>query len=147
MACHWSEPAGGPRAPRKNRKFYAADPFLFHLFHEAGKSWDPAFEFSRRRLRDAPLMGRLIEGMVAAEIRRRHGIPFLAYWSGAKEIDFIGNPCIEVKYQEHVSAAEFAWAEKVLPKGREMLVLTKKDRAVMGRVRLMPMEEWLAEGK
>ncbi len=67
------EPAGGPKAPRKNRKFYAADPFLFHLFYEADKGWDPAFELSKARLGEPALMGRLIEGVVAAELRRRNG--------------------------------------------------------------------------
>lgn len=143
LSCSWTEPTGGPKAPRKNRKFYASDPFLFHLFCESGKSWDPAFELSKQRLSNPTLMGRLIEGVVAAELRRRNGAASLSYWAGAKEIDFVGSPCVEVKYQGHVSVEEFGWAEKVLPKRVELLVLTKKDRAVKGRVRLMTVEEWL----
>lgn len=145
LTCPWTEPAGGPKAPRKNRKFYAADPFLFHLFYESGKGWDPAFELSRQRLSDPALMGRLIEGVVAAELRRRHGSGSMAYWSGAKEIDFVGTTCVEVKYQNHVSVEEFGWAEKVLPKRSELLVLTRKDSAIKGRVRLAPVEKWLTE--
>lgn len=142
-SCPWTAPAGGPKAPRKNRKFYAADPFLFHLFCEAGGSWDPAFSLSKERLQDPELTGRIVEGVVAAELRRRGGPSALSYWSGDKEIDFTGRPSVEVKYQNHVSIGEFTWAEKVLPKAQELLVLTKKDRAVAGRVRLMPLEDWL----
>lgn len=90
-------------------------------------------------------MGRLIEGVVAAELRRRHGSASMAYWSGAKEIDFAGSTCVEVKYQNHVSVEEFGWAEKVLPKRSELLVLTMKDSAIKGRVRLAPVEKWLRE--
>lgn len=143
LPCSWTEPGGGPKAPRKNRKFYAADPFLFHLFCEAGRSWDPAFEMSEQRLKDPALVGRLVEGVVAAELRRRHGAESLGYWAGAKEIDFTGATCVEVKYQSHVSVEEFGWAERVLPKSGEMVVLTKNDTAVKGSVRFVQLKKWL----
>lgn len=143
LPCSWTEPAGGPKAPRKNRKFYAADPFLFHLFCESGKGWDPAFGMSRQRLADPALVGRLVEGVVAAELRRRNGLDSLGYWAGAKEIDFTGSPCVEVKYQAHVSVEEFGWAEKVLPKAGELSVLTRNDSASKGRINLVPLVKWL----
>jgi uncharacterized protein len=144
LPCYWAEPQGEPMRLRKGRKFYAADPFLFHIFAEMGRTWDNAFPNAEKRLGDPALVGRMVEGVVAAELRRRHPLP-LKYWSGNKEIDFIGESYIEVKYRNQVSSAEFAWAEAVIPKGKRLLVLTKDMRGESGRIRLMPLEQWLIE--
>lgn len=90
------------------------------------------------------MAGKIVEGLVAAELRRRNGNN-LMYWLGDKEIDFIGDHFIEVKYQNHVSPAEFAWALKVVPKGKQLTVITKETRSDLGSLRLVPLADWLCE--
>ncbi len=143
VSCYWTDPHGGPPAPRKNRKFYALDPFLFHLFSDFGKGWEFSFAAAQNRTQDPAIVGRMVEGIVATELRRQNKGPRLSYWLGAREIDFVGDSLIEVKYRNHVSVEEFDWAEKVIPVGKELLVLTRKDSAVKGRVRLMPLDKWI----
>lgn len=144
LPCRWADPGKLVPAARKNRKFYAADPLLFHVFSAMGTGWDGAFLSSQERLRDPSLLGRMVEGLVAAELRRR-GASELKYWSGSKEIDFVGDTFVEVKYQNQVSPAEFSWVRDLLPRGKDLVVITKSTKSDMGRVRLVPLEEWLLE--
>jgi uncharacterized protein len=144
LPCRWAEPGKKVPVARKNRKFYAADPLLFHVFSQMGTGWDDSFESARERLLDPALVGKMVEGLVAAELRRRNGNN-LRYWLGDREIDFIGDSFIEVKYQNHVSPAEFAWALKVMPKGKRLTVVTKETRADLGNVHLVPLVDWLCE--
>ncbi len=144
LPCAWAEPGTGKTPIRKNRKFYAADPFLFHVLCTMGRGWDSAFEEARARLGDPAMVGRMVEGLVAAEVRRRQGSG-LKYWQGAKEIDFVGETFVEVKFQNQVSPAEFDWARDVIPKGKRLVVVTKQTKTEAGIARLIPLEEWLCE--
>jgi len=147
ISAYWTSPSGGPASPRKNRKFYAFDPFLFHLFSDFEKGWELSFLRSKNRCDDPAVISRIVQGIVGAEQRRQYGKPTLTYWSGNKEIDFSGTTCIEVKYQNHVSINEFDWAEKVLSPEQNMVVVTKNNTSVKGRIRLVRLEEWLREGE
>jgi predicted AAA+ superfamily ATPase len=141
---YWTSVDQGVPAPRKNRKFYPLDPFLFHIFADMGRGWDMAFDSAKRRQQDPSLVGGMVEALVASELRRRNGRARLGYWLGRKEIDFVGTNFVEVKYQTHVSVDEFAWSERVLPKGRELTVVTKNDNARKGRIRLVDLKRWLS---
>ncbi|MFH0919008.1 MAG: hypothetical protein V1913_01485 [Fibrobacterota bacterium] len=57
----------------------------------------------------------------------------------------MGELFLEGKYQAHVSTGEFEWAQKTLPKGAQLTVVTRNDHAVDRRVRLVPLEKWLGE--
>ena len=69
----------------------------------------------------------------------------IGYFLSKKEIDFIGDQAIEVKYQNHVSTKEFGWIEKVLPTNIQLTVITKNTHSVKGRIRLVPLKTWLVE--
>jgi uncharacterized protein len=141
----WSEPGSNIDAPRKNRKFFPADPFLFHLFDDFGRSPEGMFAASRVRREDSRTMGRFVECLVAAELRRRQSMMPLRYFLGRKEIDFIGSEAIEVKYQSSVDIREFEWMSKVLPKGMAATVITKQTHSVAGNIRAVPLIDWLLE--
>lgn len=144
LTVRWQEPGGGPPAPRKNRKLYPLDLFLFHLFDDYGKGWTAAFQTSRARVEDSSTVGRIVEALVASELRRRGSEKMLCYWLGKKEIDFVSPEIVEVKYRRHVSTEEFDW---VVPRlgGRSLTVVTRDTSARRGPVRLVPLETWLRE--
>ncbi|MBD3316230.1 MAG: AAA family ATPase [Chitinivibrionales bacterium] len=140
---YWTDTTTGAISPRKNRKFYPFDPLLYHLFAEFGKGWDFAYTTSLMRTADQSKKGPLIECVVAAEIRHRITTDHLGYWQGRKEIDFLKPGCIEVKYQNTVSIAEFEWASKVLPPNTVLQVITKQTNARADRIELIDLERWL----
>jgi uncharacterized protein len=142
LPCTWADLHSGAPASRKNRKFYPADPFLFHILHGFGRGWEGSWTAARARLADPAAAGQMAEAAVAAELRRRSGKP-LTYWAGKKELDFLGDPLIEVKYQAHVSTAEFSWAHKLLTGRERLLVITRNNNARDGRVELVTLERWL----
>lgn len=132
----WLDPNKGVIAPRKNRKYYPTDPFLFHLFRTAG-----AFSgLNPKEPPDPEDAGKIAEGIVAHELFRLGSD--VNYWAGTREIDFVAPAFLEVKYQSRVTPQEFSWFEKTFPK-RELLVLTKNDHFHLGRVRAIPLKEWL----
>jgi uncharacterized protein len=139
----WMPPSGGAFAPRKNRKFYPFDPFLYHLFADFEKGWETAFEAAKNRLSNPAEIGLMVEGLVAAELRHRQPTLRMGYWTGKKEIDFIGKSCIEVKYQNHVTIEEFTWTEKILSPDQTLIVITKKDNAKKGNIQLVDIKRWL----
>ncbi|MBF0433070.1 MAG: ATP-binding protein [Fibrobacteria bacterium] len=144
LTCPWAEPKTCLPAPRKNRKFYPFDPFLFHLFADFGKGWESAHIMAQSRLKDPDFKGRLIEGLVASHLHNTNARP-LCYWQGKKEIDFIGDQFIEVKYQEHVSIDEFTWVQKVIPGDKKFTVITKNDSARKENIELVPLDTWLGQ--
>ena len=167
----WIDPSRHLIAPRKNRKYYPVDPFLYHLFRESGLSpWNEAPLSSTEE-------GKLAELVVCQELRQRapNRSDLLGYWSAQREIDFMTSPprtgkagCIgsnrganpdsppdtphrdnisskcgiEVKYQNRVIPGEFQWFEKSFPKD-DLLILTKNDSFSLGRIRAMPLKTWL----
>lgn len=141
----WSSPDGTIVSVRKNRKFYPADPFLFHLFSHAGTGWETAFESARERIKDPEIGGALVETVVAAELRRRTGNGKLHYWSGTREIDFVADTLVEVKYRNMVRADDFAWVEPMLQAGQKLVVVTKDTNAVRDRIELVALRRWLTE--
>jgi len=143
IPAYWVPPQGGAPAPRKNRKLYPFDPFLFHLFSDFGKASELSYQEAAKRLDDPKIMGAMAEGIVAAELRRRKGAMHLGYWLGNREIDFIDTELVEVKYQNHVAVDEFSWALKVLPKNAALTVITKKDNARAEKISLIDLERWL----
>ncbi len=141
--CYWSEPAKSVSVPRKNRKFYPADPFLYHLFSDYDLGFDESFSDARKRLADPVIMGALVETLVASDLLHDNRPSSLQYWMGRKELDFVSPEIVEVKYQNHVTIMEFDWLDKILPKDTTVTVITKNDSAVKGRIRLMPLSDWL----
>jgi predicted AAA+ superfamily ATPase len=142
ISCYWSEPAKRTPAPRKNRKFYPFDPFLFHLFSDFGKGWESAFSASQARLGDPALTGKLVEGLVASHLRIT-GSQKLFYWQGKREIDFVAKGLVEVKYQEHVSIEEFNWVKKVVSGKERLTVITKNNNARKDNTELIALKNWL----
>ena len=147
LVARWSEPGSNTDAPRKNRKFFSADPFLFHLFSVFGRSPEEAFTTSMARRASPQIMGKLVESLVASELRRCSGQLPLRYFLGRKEIDFIGDEAVEVKYQNNVTMREFEWMSTVLPKGMRATVVTKQTRSRSGNLRAVPLAEWLLEDR
>jgi hypothetical protein len=145
LVAGWREPGSLHTAPRKNRKFFAFDHFLFHVFNDFGKGWESTWDIAQGVIENPEKTGLLVENLVASELRHRTGMHPLAYFLGRKEIDFIGDQCVEVKYQQHVSLAEFEWVKKVLPASMPFTVITKQTRARDGKIRLVPLEDWLLE--
>ncbi len=143
LPSRWSEPGSRIPAPRKNRKFYPADPILFHVFANFGRSWDSAYGASLNRCEDPVIASRLAETVVADALRRRPDMYPLHYFLGRKGIDFVGEEAIEVRFQNRVDIREFQWAEKMVPSTMGITVLTKTTRSEMGRIRCIPLEEWL----
>ncbi|MBD3421443.1 MAG: AAA family ATPase [Chitinivibrionales bacterium] len=141
----WAAPDGGAVSVRKNRKFYPADPFLFHVFAHAGAGWETAFASARDRMNDPETCGALAETIVATEIRRQTNSGKLHYWSGKKEIDFVAKTLVEVKYRNVVRADEFAWVEPMLQSGQKFVVVTKDINAVKGGIELIALKRWLTE--
>lgn len=142
---YWKDAVRRVPAPRKNRKFYAFDPFLYHVFAGYGRGWDAAWLTAKDALRDPATVGRIAETCVAAELRHRYDEEDMGYWLGKREIDFITPQIIEVKYQNRVSIAEFAWVEKVLPPGTRLRVVTRQSRSLSERVECIELERWLLE--
>jgi len=132
----WTDLHGTSLSPRKNRKHYPIDPLLFHLFHRGGvlQGLSPKDRLS------PDMLGALAEAVVCGQLR--HQTKDIFYWMGKKEIDFLPF-FIEVKYQETVLPQEFNWFEKVAPKTKKLLVLTKNDRFKSGRVEALPLKDWL----
>lgn len=145
LTSRWAQPGSRASAPRKNRKFYPADPFLFHLFSQAGHGWHKAFLRAQELLADPTVAAGVAECMVASECRTTPGMMPLRHFLGRREIDFCGQECIEVKYQNTVRPAEFLWVEKLLPPSMRLTVVTKCDSGGTGRIRLVPLGEWLCE--
>jgi len=145
LVSRWSEPGADADAPRKNRKFFPADPFLFHLFSDFGRSPESMFSAALARRSVSQRLGGLVECLVASELRRRPSMMPLRYFLGRKEIDFVGNEAVEVKYQNNVDIREFEWMLKVLPEGMNATVITKQTRSVADRIRAVPLSEWLLE--
>ncbi|MBD3239091.1 MAG: AAA family ATPase [Chitinivibrionales bacterium] len=145
LTSRWAEPGSRTTAPRKNRKFYPADPFLYHLFANAGRGWHGAFLRSRDSIADTAVTAKIAECIVAAACRTIPGMTPLRYFLGQREIDFCGDECIEVKYQNLVRPAEFQWLEKVLPRTMSLTVVTRNDSGGSGRIRLVPLDKWLCE--
>ncbi|MBI4402992.1 MAG: ATP-binding protein [Deltaproteobacteria bacterium] len=132
----WFDPVHKILSPRKNKKYYPIDPFLYHMFASSGLYANQWMAIDTR----TETMGTVAELVVCQELIQKH--PDLGYWSGKREIDFVP-PMIEVKYQNTVSPGEFAWFEKTVPKPQRLTVLTKVSQFNFGRVRAMPLEEWL----
>lgn len=147
MPCRWSQPGSAVVAPRKNRKFYPADPLLLHLFADYGTAMDSAFARARQRVADPRQTGALVEALVASELRHVPAMVPLRYFLGRREIDFVGDSAVEVKYRNKVDLAEFAWAKRVLPKGMRLTVVTKNTHSAEGNVRAVPLHDWLLENK
>ena len=145
LVSHWTDPGTRHQALRKNRKFYPADPFLFHLFHENNRTHTFTFENSLSRTSNLETCGALAECLVASELRHHSSMMPIGYFLGKKEIDFIGDQAIEVKYQNHVSTEEFGWIEKVIPTNIQLTVITKNTHSVKERIRLVPLKTWLIE--
>ncbi|MBD3347096.1 MAG: AAA family ATPase [Chitinivibrionales bacterium] len=145
LASHWSEPGSSVSAPRKNRKFFPADPFIFHLFNDFGKGWDQTWQLSSQALADPVIKSALVEALVASELRHFNTMTPLRYFLGKKEIDFIGNEFIEVKYQRTVSIQEFFWVKKIIPPKAVFTVITQQTRSRDENIRLIPLEDWLLE--
>ncbi|MBD3392656.1 MAG: hypothetical protein GF410_11610 [Chitinivibrionales bacterium] len=145
LSARWSEPGSGVDAPRKNRKFYPIDPFLFHIFHDFGRSPDMTFVKSQERCKDPVLMSALVEVLVASELRHDPAMHPLRYFLGKKEIDFVGAEAVEVKYRTAVDLNEFFWVSKVLPPSMKFTVITRQTHSVSGRLRAIPLKEWLLE--
>jgi hypothetical protein len=141
----WQEPGTDGGSARKNRKFFPSDPLLYHLFGDFGRAYDCSFANSLARLADPSRKGALAECIVAAELRHRTGMYPLHYFFGRKEIDFMGEEAVEVKYQNHVSIEEFAWTRNVLPTRMRLTVVTKKTSSIHDRIRCIPLEQWLTE--
>jgi hypothetical protein len=145
LTSRWSEPGSVSVAPRKNRKFFAFDPFLYHIFNDYDKGWEATEEMARTDLDDPEKTSRLVENVVASELRHIKGMYPLRYYLGRREVDFIGAEFIEVKYQRTVSLAEFEWVKNVVSPKSYFTVITKQTRAREGNMRLVPIEEWLLE--
>ncbi|OGK05520.1 MAG: hypothetical protein A2519_05375 [Candidatus Raymondbacteria bacterium RIFOXYD12_FULL_49_13] len=144
LPCMWTDIHTRRPAARKNRKFYPFDPFIFHLMSSYGKGWENTFAAAKNMIQSPGEIGPLAEALAAAELRHR-STASLYYWMGRKEIDFVADSFIEVKYQSRVSTAEFEWARKILPGHAQLTVLTRNDHAIDGIIRLVPLEEWLQE--
>lgn len=143
----WQEPGTDGCAPRKNRNFFPSDPLLYHLFTDFGRALDMSFTNSIDRCADPKSRGKLAECVVAAELRRRPGMYPLHYFLGKREIDFMGDEAIEVKYQNRVSIDEFAWTRKVLPVNMRLTVITKEFTSSRGNIQCIPLKQWLCEVK
>lgn len=127
---------------RKNKKLYLQDPLIFHCFsaRESGIS-DNFFTESRRFLNAPERESKLVESVVGMHIFRYYGNCF--YWQGTREIDFVAKEgrslhFFEVKYREKVSAGDFRWFDKTMPKGGPLTVITKQHSGKHERIRLIP---------
>ncbi|MBD3321355.1 MAG: DUF4143 domain-containing protein [Chitinivibrionales bacterium] len=76
-------------------------------------------------MKDPETCGALAETIVATKIRRQTDSRKLHYWSGRKEIDFVAETLVEVKYRNVVRADEFAWVEPMLRPGRNSWLLQR----------------------
>lgn len=113
------------------------------MFFHAGAGWETAFASARDRIGNPEIRGALVETIVAAEMRRGTAGGKLHYWSGRKEIDFVADTLVEVKYQNVVRADDFAWVESMLGPGQKCVVVTKHTNAVRGGVELVALKRWL----
>jgi len=145
LTANWSNPDGKGISLRKNRKFYPFDPFLYHIFKNYSKGWNSAFAASKENINDVEQRSVLVELIIASEIRKRTGHERLTYWVGKKEIDFITDTLIEVKYRNRVSLTDFKWVEPMLSDGRKLTVITKDINAHDGAIELVDIHRWLTE--
>jgi len=127
---------------RKNKKLYLQDPLIFHCFsaRESGIS-DNFFTESQRFLNAPERESKLVESVVGMHIFRHYGNCF--YWQGPREIDFVAKEgrrlhFFEVKYREKVSAGDFRWFDKIMPKGEPLIVITKQHSGKHEQIRLIP---------
>lgn len=132
--------------PRKNRKFYFMDPFIFNVIKARvdGFVHDP-FGYSKEGIVTEDTLPRLVENTVAAFLSRRFFKTYVGQ-SSVGEVDIVGFEegeyhYYEVKYQNKVRAHEFAKLREKLD--RPLVVLTKRDYHE-NDVNLIPAEAFLA---
>jgi len=98
------EPAA---ALRSGKKVYFKDPFIYHALGAWVRGLLEPWSESVRSLADPEKQGKLVEAVVASELRRRRG-EFVYYFRNRQEIDFIVyregqlEALIEVKYQDRI---------------------------------------------
>lgn len=99
---------GEPSAAlRSGKKVYFTDPFIYHALGAWVRGLLDPWAESVRTLADPERQSKLVEAVVASELRRRRG-EFVYYFRNTREIDFIVyregklEALIEVKYQDRV---------------------------------------------
>ncbi|MCC7105145.1 MAG: ATP-binding protein, partial [Chloroflexi bacterium] len=134
----------GAIAPRKGKKLYPVDPLMLQIPAQIEGSAPPA-------------LAQVVESLVAGALFRAcesdlvesFRVPkALSFWrtSRDREIDFLAGPrprqiAVEVKYQTRVSARDTLSIRNALGRG---LVLSQRDLALDGPVRILPAAVFLA---
>jgi len=152
---HINSARSGPD-PRKNKKLYIRDPFLFHALRGWVTSSDP-YEESLRAVGDPEFASKLVEGVVADHLVRlafaASEAPesfecenFLLYWrgKGGREVDFVLRlrsrwfP-VEVKFQRSVGRSDLAGVLRFRGGGgRGGIVLTRDLLGERSGVSMVP---------
>lgn len=134
------------RDPKKNRKIYFSDPFIFNTLNAKINGFlDDAFTYSKNEIVQASRKPFLVENTLAAFLKRQFDL--LHYGRvGEKEVDFVAKKrgryfLFESKYEERVSPDEFNWLKKYGLK--DLTVITKKSSGERQGVKLIPLEEFL----
>lgn len=131
--------------PRKNRKFYFLDPFIYNTLKAKVDGFvHQAFSYSREKL-NTSLLPVLLENAAASHLYRFYPQAFVGETS-LGEIDIVGfkeNKYFyhEVKYQRKVETQEFKTLQEKV--ARPLTVLTQKNYHE-GKIYLIPAEAFLS---
>ncbi len=136
--------------PKKNRKYYFYDNFiLLSLLAKVENMKDEQFSFSEKKLTDTIFLPRIVENMVAIQLKRRFGTTYFGRNGKNQEIDFVvpnnrNFEFYEVKYQNHVAPTDFAWFTNAFPK-EKLTIITKNSLWKKGNLHAIPLEFFLAK--
>lgn len=132
--------------PRKNRKFYFTDPFIYNTIRAKVNGFmHQAFSYSQKTVTDKILLPQLVENVVISHFKRLYPHVY-AGESTLGEIDAVGFKenkyhYYEVKYQKKVEVKEFFALRKKIK--RPLTVLTYQNYQE-DSISLIPTEVFLS---
>lgn len=135
--------------PRKNRKFYFTDPFIYNTLKAKLDGFThAAFRYSKDQIVTEKNLPILVENAVAAYLARQYPQTYIGQ-TNLGEIDLVGFKegqyrYYEVKYQKHVQTSEFG---KLHAQLKHPFYIITKQNYHEDSINLLPAEAFLAVGK
>ena len=139
--------------PRRTKKIYFQDLFLFWVFYGYVYGFSDYFSSSNDRIREDVVKSKVIENLVMSDLMRLENsvnwsnMVFFFRSTNNAEVDFVARSKqgellpIEVKYQNHVKDSDFLNLNKV--NNRAGVIVSKDDFRVKNSKFIMPAEVFL----
>ena len=139
--------------PRRTKKIYFQDLFLFWVFYGYVYGFSDYFSSSNDRIREDIVKSKVIENLIMSDLMRLENsvnwsnMVFFFRSTNNAEVDFVARSKqgellpIEVKYQNHVKDSDFLNLNKV--NNRAGVIVSKDDFRVKNSKFIMPAEVFL----